>query len=1160
SLSYFVVPRPAVSACAQEREHATLPLGRGIRDVELLVLGPAGRLAGIGELGEIHVRSPHLALGYLDDEALTRERFLPNPFGDDPGDRLYRTGDLGRYLPDGNVEFAGRVDHQVQIRGYRIELGEIEAVLGRHPGVRECAVAVRGRGAERRLVAYTVAATAAAAATAEGPAESALREHLTQQLPEYMVPSAFVFLEALPLTPTGKLDRRALPEPEGPAADFAAPRSGEEEIVAAIWGDLLGRRQVGLDDNFFDLGGHSLVATQVVSRIRETFGVELALRRLFEAPTLAELAAVVRALRDEQQGVVAPPMVPVDRDHRGLPRTAVPLSFAQQRLWFLDQFEPASPLYNLPHALRLDGAVSPAVLARVFAELVRRHEVLRTTFAMEEGRPRQVIAAQLRLPLPLVDLTRLPEPERDAEARRLATAEAQLPFDLTRGPLLRVTLLQWAAESHLVLMTIHHIVADGWSFGVFLNEVAALYEAFSQDHPAGLPELPIQYADYAVWQRQWLAGEVLEAELGYWREQLAGVPQRLELPTDRPRPVMQTFPGRLIPVPVSEEVAGRLPALTRQHAATPFMTLLAAFAALLRRWTGQTDVVAGTPIAGRIRREIEPLVGFFVNTLLLRTDLGGDPDFRRLLAQVRQVALDGYAHQVLPFERLVEELAPERDLGSNPLFQVMFALQNAPRGSAELSDLVLSPLPAQQGTAKFDLTLFMSETGVDGRLEYNTDLFDATTMERFAAHFARLLGGIVEDPERRLSELPLVSAAERHQLLEAWNDTAAALPQVAGVAELFGAQALRTPERLALVFADEQWSYRELERRSNRLAHHLRDWGVGPEVAVGVAIERSVDLVAAMLGILKSGGFVVPLDRSLPAERLAFIIEESGVEVILTRRDSHQHLPDHRARTLLLDDESEAIARQPSASPARAVTAENLAYVIYTSGTTGRPKGISLIHRTLTNLTAWQLRATAPDAGLRTSQFAPLSFDVSFQETFSTLGAGGTLVVLTEEVRRDAVLLVDRLERHRIERLYLPFIALQQLCEAAADSPPPSLREVITAGEQLQITRALERFFTAAACILENQYGPSETHVVTCYPLRGAPREWTALPPIGRGIGNFRTYVVDSRLHPVPMGVAGEVCLSGVGMARGYLSRPELTAATFLPDPWSDEPGERLYR
>ncbi|MCP4661663.1 MAG: AMP-binding protein, partial [bacterium] len=412
-----------------------------------------------------------------------------------------------------------------------------------------------------------------------------------------------------------------------------------------------------------------------------------------------------------------------------------------------------------------------------------------------------------------------------------------------------------------------------------------------------------------------------------------------------------------------------------------------------------------------------------------------------------------------------------------------------------------------------------------GRLEYNTDLFDATTMERFAAHFARLLGGIVEDPERRLSDLPLVSAAERHQLLEAWNDTGAALPRVAGVAELFGAQALRTPERVALVFADEQWSYRELERRSNRLAHHLRGWGVGPEVAVGVAIERSIDLVAAMLGIFKSGGFVVPLDRSLPAERLTFIIEESGVEIILTRRDSHHHLPDHRARTLLLEDEREAIARQPSASPAREVAAENLAYVIYTSGTTGRPKGISLVHRTLTNLTAWQLRAAAPDAGLRTPQFAPLSFDVSFQETFSALCTGGTLVLLTEEARRDAVLLVDRLERHRIERLYLPFIALQQLCEVAADSPPRALREVITAGEQLQVSRSLERFFTAAACTLENQYGPSECHVVSYYPLRGAPREWTALPPIGRGIGNFRIYLVDSRLHPVPVGVAGEVCL-----------------------------------
>ncbi|MCP4656406.1 MAG: AMP-binding protein, partial [bacterium] len=839
--------------------------------------------------------------GYLRRPGLTAARFVPDPFGGVAGVRLYRTGDRVRSLRDGRLEYLGRSDHQIQLRGFRIELGEIESVLAAHAAVRECVVVARGDGLgdalPARLVAYVATGDAA-------PDLRELRAFVRRSLPEHMVPSAFVVIEVLPLLPSGKVDRAALPEPEASALAeaFVAPGDPSEELLAEIWAAVLGVERVGAEDNFFELGGHSLLATQVVSRIRETFGVEVALPRLFEAPTVAELAAVVRALRDEQQGLAAPPMLRIPRDHRGLPRQAVPLSFAQQRLWFLDQFEPGSPLYNIYHAVPLGGTVSPVVLARIFNEVVRRHEVLRTTFAMLEGRPLQVIAAELELPLPEVDLQGLPERDREAETWRLARREARLPFDLGRGPLVRITLVRLAAEYQMVLMTMHHIVSDGWSRGVLMNEVTALREALSRGETAPpLPELPIQYADFACWQRQWLEGEVLEAELGYWREQLAGVPQRLELPTDRPRPVMQTFSGRHLPVPLSEELAGGLPALGRQQGATRFMTFLAAFKALLSRWTGQTDVVVGTPIAGRTRKEMEGLIGFFVNTLVLRADLSRNPTFRELLARVRQVALDGYAHQDLPFERLVEELAPERDLGTNPLFQVMFVLQNAPSTGVELPEVTVGTMGVEGGTAKFDLTLFLRESGLGGTLEYNTDLFDATTMARLAAQFARLLGGIVEDPERRLADLPLLSAAERHQLLEAWNDTGAPSPRAAGVAELFRAQAVRTPERVALVLGAEQVSYRGLEGCSNRVAHYLRTLGVGPEVPVGMAIERSIDLIVAMLGVFKSGGFLVPLDRSLPAERLGFIIEDAGVEVILTRRDSHEHLPPHSAHTVFIE-------------------------------------------------------------------------------------------------------------------------------------------------------------------------------------------------------------------------------------------------------------------
>ncbi|MCP4661299.1 MAG: amino acid adenylation domain-containing protein, partial [bacterium] len=923
--------------------------------------------------------------------------------------------------------------------------------------------------------------------------------------------------------------------------------------------------------NFFELGGHSLLATQVISRVREVFGVELAVQKLFEAPTVARLAAVVEAAAGEARGRTVPPIRPLAREE-GILREAVPLSFAQQRLWFIDQLEPGSPMYNMASALRLSGRLDAAVLARSLNEIIRRHEALRTRFTNVGGRPVQVIARALELVLAEVDLRGLVPQAREAEARQLATAEARRPFDLSRGPLLRAIVVRLAGEEYVVLFTMHHIVSDGWSMGVLIRELTVLYAAFSEGNPSPLGELAVQYADYAVWQQQWLSGEVLEEDLAYWREHLAGV-GRLELVCDRPRPVVQSFRGSARPFALPAELSEALVRLSREHGVTLFMTLLAGFKALLARYTGQDDPAVGSPIAGRSRREIEELIGFFVNTLVLRTDLSGNPSFQELLERVRRTALDAYAHQHIPFERLVEELEPERDLSSTPLFQVMIALQNAPQAAFELPGLTLRPAASEGGgTARFDLTWLLQESplGVMGTVEYCTDLFDETTIERLFAHYQRLLAAAVADPGERLRQLPWWTQAERHQLLAEWNDTDAPATAAASIAELVAVQAGRTPERVALVCGEKRVSYAELERRVNRTAHYLQGLGAGPEVPVGMAIERSVDLIVAMLGVFRSGGFLVPLDRTLPADRLSFIIADAGVELVLTRRDSHHHLPAHGARTLLLEEQREAIARQPETSPASGPAAENLAYLIYTSGTTGRPKGISMTHRVLTNLTEWVLRDTAPDAGPRIPQFAPLSFDIIFQETFSALCAGGTLLLLTEEERRDAVLLVDRLERHGIERLHLPFIALQQLCEVASDKPPRALREVITAGEQLQVSRSLQRFFSNAACTLENQYGPSECHVVSYYPLRGAAREWTALPPIGRGIGNFRVYLLDSGLRPVPVGVPGEVCLSGAGMARGYLKRPELTAAAFIPDPWSGDPwsaepdrrtaGNRLYR
>ncbi|MCP4663809.1 MAG: AMP-binding protein, partial [bacterium] len=802
-----------------------LPIGTPIANTRVYLVDRRGRMVGTGTVGELCIAGAGVARGYLERPALTAERFVPDPLSGDPtagtgGERLYRTGDLARYLPDGAIEFLGRIDHQVKLRGFRVELGEIEAVLSRHPAVRENAVLVREetRGDRRplparplparplpaRLVAYLVVAVEMA------PPAWVLREFLQATLPDYMVPSAFVMLETLPLTPAGKVDRAALERRPLAAAERArgpvqeglvAPGDPTEELLAGIWATVLGVERVGSWENFFELGGHSLLATQAVSRIREVFGVELPLLRFFEAPTVAEMVEVIRSLQREQQGVSIPPLLPVARDRE------LPLSFAQQRLWFLDQLDPGSAAYSIPLAVHLGDAVETELLERIFNEMARRHEALRTTFAVVAGEPHQVIAEEFEVRLPVVELERLAAEDRRIEAERLAAAEARRPFDLTRGPIVRFTLVCLTGGEQVVMATMHHIVSDGWSMGIFLRELAALSDAFSRGEPSPLAELPVQYADFAHWQRQWLAGELLEIQLSYWRKQLAGAPPRLDLATDRPRPAVQTFRGRNLGMALSEPLSGALATLAREQGVTLFMTLVAVFKILLSRFAGQDDVVVGTPIAGRNHKEIEGLIGFFVNTLVLRTDLAGgtadrDPPYRELLARVREMALGAYAHQDLPFEHLVEVLQPQRDLSSTPLFQVMFILQNVPREDGEMGGLAMSPLETGGATAKFDLTLSFEEStrGVSGALGYNTDLFDRTTIERLRAHFELLLAAVVDAPDERAGELPWFAAAERHQLLVEWNDTASADPPAGSIHELFERQVKRTPEAVALVF------------------------------------------------------------------------------------------------------------------------------------------------------------------------------------------------------------------------------------------------------------------------------------------------------------------------------------------------------------------------
>ncbi|MEA2693259.1 MAG: hypothetical protein QOJ16_2646, partial [Acidobacteriota bacterium] len=933
-------------------------IGRPIAGTRSYLLDARLEPVPLGAPGELYLAGAGLARGYLGRPELTAERFVPDPFASSRGERLYRTGDLARYLPDGVLDYLGRIDHQVKIRGFRIELGEIEAALLASPGVRDAVVLVREEGGDRRLVGYLVPAHQD---QKEALAAADLRVALGSVLPEYMIPAAFVFLDALPVTPNGKVDRRALeriaPELPGSGATgaYAAPEGPLEELLAEVWGDLLRVERIGRDVSFFDLGGHSLLATQVVSRVRQALGVELPLRRIFEARTIARLAACLAAEHPEAAAWVADGTVALATSapiptRPWQPGDSAPLSYAQERLWFLDQLDPGSAAYNIPLALRLTGHLDVPALAASLTEIARRHATLRTRFALlagaSEERPIQVIGPPAGLALPLADLAGLPEAAREAEAHRLAREEARRPFDLGKGPVLRAALLRLrrvpGEEEHAALLDVHHIASDGWSTGVLVREIAALYTAFAAGRPSPLPELPIQYADFAAWQREWLTGEVLAAQIDYWRRTLTGVPA-LQLPTDRPRPAVASFRGASVPLDLPPSLGRDLEELGRTRGASLFMTLLAAFSALLARWSGQEDVTVGSPIANRTRAEVEGLIGFFVNTLVLRSDLSGTPSFGALLDRVREAALGAYAHQDLPFERVVEELHPERDLSRSPLFQVMLILQNAPSQELRLPGLTLGALPASGGAAKFDLTLGvgLGPHGLVGGLEYAADLFDPATAERLLGHFRTLLAAAVDEPGLPVWQLPLMPEPERRQVLVEWNETGSlAIGSVAalGLHELFMAQAARTPGETALVDGERRLTYGELDAESNRLARHLRSLGVGPEARVGICAERSARMVVAMLGVLKAGGAYVGLDPRYPQDRLAFMLEDAAAAVLLTEGGLLALLPEHRARVVRLDDES-LLAGESDAplkkEAGRAAGPGNLAYLIYTSGSTG---------------------------------------------------------------------------------------------------------------------------------------------------------------------------------------------------------------------------------
>ncbi|MEG4215637.1 amino acid adenylation domain-containing protein [Microcoleus sp. Pol14C6] len=846
---------------------------------------------------------------------------------------------------------------------------------------------------------------------------------------------------------------------------------------------------------------------------------------------------------------------------------AFPTSFAQQRLWFIDQFEPGNPFYNLPAAVLLKGRLNVVVLERSFKEIVRRHEGLRTTFATVDGQPVQVVRQQFNFGLQVLDLQKLPEIQREVEVKRLAAAEASKPFDITKGPLLRSSLLQLDAEEYVLLLTLHHIIFDGWSIGVFLQELAALYEAFSIGKPSPLPELSIQYADFAIWQREWLAGEHLQTQINYWKKQLSGAPPLLELPTDRPRPPVQTYRGGKESFLIPKTLTEALKKLRRQENVTLFMMLLAAFKTLLYRYTGQADIPVGSPIANRNRAEIQGLIGFFVNTLVLRTDLSGAPTFRQLLDRIREMSLEAYAHQDLPFEKLVEELQPDRNLSYNPLFQVAFVLQTAPVAAESIGGLNLTLLDVENHTAKVDLTLHLEEKQeeISGQFEYSTDLFDAATINRMAGHLIALLEGIAANPARRIEELPLLGEKERHQLLVEWNDTRADYSSDRCIHQLFAAQVERTADAIAVVFEEQKLTYRELNERANQLAHYLQKLGVKPEVLVGICVERSLDTIVGILGTLKAGGAYVPLDPANPRDRLAFILEDAQVNVLLTEEKLLQTLPKSSAKIVCLDAERSAFSQHSKENPASATTAENLAYIIYTSGSTGIPKGVLVPHSNVVRLfAATHSRYNFNEQDVWTL-FHSYAFDFSVWEIWGALLYGGRLAIVPYSVSRSPQDFYSLLCKEKVTVLNQTPSAFYQLIkteESVGIGEDLSLRLVIFGGEALDL-QSLKPWFDRHGDRhpqLVNMYGITETTVhVTYRPLTAADLSKNA-SLIGRSIPDLQVYLLDRNCQPVPIGIPGEIYVGGAGVARGYLNQPELTADRFIPNPFNDSLKAQLYK
>ncbi|WAJ15635.1 lichenysin non-ribosomal peptide synthetase LicA [Bacillus paralicheniformis] len=1092
-----------------------IPIGKPVSNTEVLILDSFGNVQPAGVAGELCVGGDGLVRGYFNRSELTAEKFTEHPFK--TGEKIYRTGDMARWLADGCLEFIGRIDHQVKIRGQRIELGEIEHHLLTHEMVQEAAVLAVDTGKRDQMICAYFTAD-------QELSSEELRRYAAEGLPGYMIPSVFMQLQELPLTGNGKVDRRALPEPDVTQAaqkEYTAPRSRTEAQLADLWQEVLNVPKIGVHDNFFELGGHSLIGMTLIARIQQEMNVDLQLKDLFQAPTIETLAQA--AEKTEKKSAVYIEAVP-DRE-------TYPVSSAQKRLYVLQQIEGAEKSYHMPAVLQLEGKLDLKRLESAAQMLIKRHEAFRTTFEIKDGEPVQRIWEAAELTIDVIDAD-------EQEAEKLIK-EFIRPFDLTKAPLFRMSIIRFTGEKHLLLVDMHHIISDGASVSVLIDEMTKLYAG------EALEPLRIQYKDFSVWQ-QHLLTERHKVQEEYWLKELAGELPVLTLPADYPRPSIQTFEGSRLSFALKPELVQQLRKLAKETDSTLYMVLAASYSALLSKLSGQSEVIVGSPAAGRPHTDLSRIIGMFVNTLAIRTRPEGDKPFSAFLEEVKETTLGAFEHQDYPFEELIEKLNIQRDMSRNPLFDAVFSMRNADLKDLSMEEITLKPYDFAHQTAKFDLTLTAAEE--DGLLvfemEYNTALFKHESIERWRGYWVNLLEAVAENPDARLSELSLLDEAEKRRIVQNWNETKLDVPEDKTVHELFEAQVLRTPDRGAAVYNGVEWTYKELNARANRLARLLIEKGVRPEQRIGIMVKPSLEMAAGVLGILKAGAAYVPIDPSYPAERIGYVLKDSGAELLLT--ETNLAAPEEfSGETLLLDSMlSEEITKDDEVNPQAGTQSDNLAYLIYTSGTTGQPKGVMVEHRSLVNLCYWHNDAFKVTEQDKSAKYAGFGFDASVWEMFPYWIAGAELHIIDEATRMDITRLNQYFEENKITITFLP----TQLCEQFMELDNQSLRVLLTGGDKLK--RIAKRSYT-----LVNNYGPTENTVVATS---------TAIDPdkgmlsIGKPIANTRAYVLGQNNEVQPVGVAGELCIAGRGLARGYLNKPEETAKRFTEDPFV--PGERMYR